>query len=80
LYADSFIGRLDAKAHRKHHQLQVKNLVVEPHVKIEDRLIQALANGIAKFAKDHDCDSLSFQRSTPTTLIGPLNTAVEKLL
>ncbi len=80
LYGDSFIGRLDAKAHRKHHQLQVKNLVLEPHVKIEDRLIQALANGIAKFAKDHDCDSLSFQRSTPTTLIGPLNTAVEKLL
>jgi len=80
LYGDSLIGRLDAKAHRKHHQLQVNNLVLEPHVKVEDQLIQALASGIAKFAKDHECYSFSFQRATPKTLIAPLNAAVEKIL
>ena len=80
LYGDSLIGRLDAKAHRKQHQLQVNNLVIEPHVTIDDQLIQALARGITAFANDHDCDSFSFQRSTPKTLVVPLNAAVEKLL
>ena len=80
LYGDSLIGRLDAKAHRKHNQLRVNNLVLEPHVKVEDQLIQTLASGIAKFAKDHDCDSFSFQRSTPKTLVAPISATVEKLL
>ena len=80
LYGDSLIGRLDAKAHRKHHLLQVNNLVLEPHVKIEDQLIQALASGIAKFAKDHECYSFSFQRATPKALVAPLNAAVKKIL
>jgi len=80
LYGDALIGRLDAKAQRKHKQLQVNNLVLEPHVAVEDQLIQALATGISRFAKNHDCDSFSFQRSTPKTLIAPLNAAVEKLL
>jgi uncharacterized protein len=80
LYGDSLIGRLDAKAHRKHHQLQVNNLVLEPDAKADDQLIQALASGIAKFAKDHDCDSFSFHQSTPKTLAAPLGAVVEKLL
>ena len=80
LYGDSLVGRLDAKAHRKHHKLQVNNLVLEPHVKVEDPLIQALARGIAKFANDHECYSFSFQRATPKTLVAPLNAAVKKIL
>ena len=80
LYGDSLVGRLDAKAHRKHHQLQVNNLVLEPHVKVEDQLIEALARGIAKFAKDHECYSFSFRRATPKILVAPLNVAVKKKL
>ncbi len=80
LYGDSFVGRLDAKAHRKHNQLQVNNLVLEPHVEVDDQLIQALASGIARFAHDHDCNSFALQRSTPKKLVTPLNAAVEKLL
>ncbi|MDC0068474.1 winged helix DNA-binding domain-containing protein [Gammaproteobacteria bacterium] len=80
LYGDSLVGRLDAKAHRKHHQLQVNNLVLEPHVKVEDQLIQALAHGIAKLANDHECHSCSFQQATPNTLVAPLKAAIKKIL
>ncbi len=80
LYGDSLIGRLDAKAHRKHRLLQVNNLALEPHVKIEDQLIQALASGIAKFAKGHECYSFAFQRATPKALVAPLKAAVERIL
>ena len=80
LYGDSLIGRLDAKAHRKHRQLQVNNLMLESHVRIDDRLIQALVRGIVKFAKDHECDSFSFHSSIPKILVAPLNAAVENIL
>ena len=80
LYGHSLIGRLDAKAHRKHRQLQVNNLMLESHVRIDDRLIQALVKGIVKFAKDHECDSFSFHSSIPKILVAPLNAAVENIL
>lgn len=80
LYGDSLIGRLDAKANRKHRQLQVNNLMLESHVRIDDRLIQALVRGIVKFAKDHECDSFSFHSSIPKILVAPLNAAVENIL
>jgi uncharacterized protein YcaQ len=80
LYGDSLIGRLDAKAHRKHRQLQMNNLMLESHVSIDDRLIQALVRGIVKFAKDHECDSFSFHSSIPKILVAPLNAAVENIL
>ena len=80
LYGDSLIGRLDAKAHRKHRQLQMNTLMLESHVSIDDRLIQALVRGIVKFAKDHECDSFSFHSSIPKILVAPLNAAVENIL
>jgi|TARA_B110000091_G_scaffold199262_1_gene228909 uncharacterized protein YcaQ len=80
LYGDSLIGRLDAKAHRKHRQLQMNNLMLESHVSIDDRLIQDLVRGIVKFAKDHECDSFSFHSSIPKILVAPLNAAVENIL
>ncbi len=68
LYGDTLVGRLDAKAQRKINHLEVRNLVLEDKVKINDDLIAALKQGLLRFAQGNECKSISVLKTTPGSL------------
>ncbi|MCH7743741.1 MAG: YcaQ family DNA glycosylase [Proteobacteria bacterium] len=76
LYGDALVGRLDAKAERKINHLEVRNLVLEDKVKINDDLMVALKQGLLKFSKNNLCQSISVLQTTPTRLKKILNRAL----
>ena len=76
LYGDALVGRLDAKAERKINHLEVRNLVLEDKVKINDDLMAALKQGLLKFSKNNLCQSISVLQTTPTRLKKILNRAL----
>ncbi len=68
LYGDEIIGRVDTKAERKISNLEIRNLVLESGVKLDDELIQALIEGLTRFATDNNCNSLTLLRASPRQL------------
>ncbi|MFT5012917.1 MAG: hypothetical protein ACJAX5_000307 [Patiriisocius sp.] len=55
LLGDSFIGRMDCKAHRDKGLLVVKNIWLEPKVKVDDQLCLQFAVAIKGYADDLSC-------------------------
>ena len=68
LWGDRFIGRLDPKADRAKGKLLIKNLALEPWVKIDDALIEALKNKLMDFAHFNGCEEIEIQKSEPGIL------------
>ena len=68
LYGDELIGRMDAKAERKTANLEVRNLVLEDGVKINDGLLFALQDGLSRFSVDNKCDSIQVIKTHPEKL------------
>jgi uncharacterized protein YcaQ len=68
LYGDKLIGRMDAKAERKTANLEVRNLVLEDKIKLDDGMLIALQDGLSRFAQDNKCDSISVNRTHPEKL------------
>ncbi len=68
LYGDALMGRLDAKAERKIDHLEIRNLVMEDKVKINDNLIAALKLGLLRFSEDNKCKSISVLKTIPKSL------------
>ncbi len=69
LYKNALIGRLDAKAHRKEKRFEVKALHLEPGVKIDDELLNALNAVIERCAAWHRTPEVVIQRSDPEGLV-----------
>lgn len=76
LWGDEFVGRLDAKADRKNHRFEIRNLVLEDHIKITDSLLGSLARGLQIFIERHQCDQFEIHKTTPASL----KTALRKRL
>lgn len=76
LYGDELIGRLDAKAERKIANLEIRNLVLEDKVKLDDNLLFALQDGLYLFSQDNKCGSISVLKTLP----GKLKTTLVKNL
>ncbi len=68
LYGDELIGRLDAKAERKVANLEIRNLVLEDKVRLDDNLVSALREGLSIFSDDNQCDTISVVRAEPERL------------
>jgi uncharacterized protein YcaQ len=68
LYGDALIGRLDAKAERKVGNLEIRNLVLEEKVKMNDNLLVALKQGLLRFAENNQCRSISVLKTRPESL------------
>jgi uncharacterized protein len=68
LYGDALVGRMDAKAERKTSHLEIRNLVIEDKVNIDDRLIAALKQGLLGFATNNQCQSISLLHTRPVKL------------
>lgn len=68
LYGDELIGRMDAKAERKTANLEIRNLVLEDKVKVDDRLLFALQSGLSQFSEDNQCHSTTLIKTHPEKL------------
>ncbi len=73
LYGTEFIGRMDPKAHRDKHLLEIKNIVFEPSVKITDALVGKLKAKIKAFTIFNDCNNFLVKNSEPSFLHKVLN-------
>lgn len=58
LLGDTFIGRMDCKAHRDKGLLVIKNIWLEPKVKIDDQLSLQFATAIKAYAEDLSCTEI----------------------
>ena len=65
LYGTEFIGRIDPKAFREKKLLEIRNLCLEPTVKISDQLIHAIKSKLTNFATFNHCDRFIVTKSTP---------------
>jgi uncharacterized protein len=79
LYRDTFIGRMDCKAHRKIRQLEIKSLHLEAHKFDEDLLMTAFVEAITKFCQFQNCDSVSLTKAHPNHLTQGLRSALESV-
>ena len=68
LYGDELIGRMDTKAIRSKGELLIRNIVLEPQIKITDQLMYCLGRGITVFAIDNHCTAASISRASPSLL------------
>ncbi|GJM30009.1 MAG: hypothetical protein DHS20C17_26440 [Cyclobacteriaceae bacterium] len=73
LYGTHFIGRMDPKAFRDKKVLVIRNLVIEPSIKLEDRLIYQLKSKLQAFAEFNQCDKYEITKTTPGVLKSALS-------
>ena len=73
LYGTDFIGRMDPKAHRDKKLLEIRNLVMEPGVKLNERLIYDLKSKLLQFADFNGCMEYRISKSNPGFLKSALS-------
>ena len=69
----ALVGRLDAKAHRASGVFEVKSLVLEPGIRINDRMTHDIALALWHCARWHGCPAIDVVRTEPAgfgTLLG----------
>jgi len=66
------VGRLDAKAHRKQKQMEVKALYLEPGVALTDELVRDLKQTLDRFTAWHGMESLTITAADPADLLEAL--------
>lgn len=72
LHRGRLVGRLDAKAHRQARMFEVKMIELETDVVVSERLTDAIAAAIARFANWHGAERLAWQTVRPRGLAAPL--------
>jgi uncharacterized protein YcaQ len=78
LWADTFVGRLDAKADRKAGVLIARSVWLEPDGPIGDGLLAALAQELHAFAAFNECERIAIERVMPGSAAVGLRRAVER--
>ncbi|MCC6729367.1 MAG: YcaQ family DNA glycosylase [Chthonomonadales bacterium] len=68
LFEGRFVGRMDVRADRPTLALLVRNLSMEPGVRIDAELVDALADRIAEFAAFNRCGQVRVERADPGDL------------
>ena len=61
----ALVGRIDAKAHRRAGSFELKNLVLEPGVRITDRFVRDVAGALQRLANWHGCPQVVLQACEP---------------
>jgi uncharacterized protein len=61
----ALVGRIDAKAHRRAGSFELKNLVLEPGVRITDRFVRDVAGALQRLANWHGCPQVVLQACQP---------------
>ena len=76
LYGDELIGRADMKADRQSGALMVRNLVLEDQIAPNESLLSALAQGLILFARAHQSEYVSIEKTRPLKLKAQLTTLI----
>ena len=79
LHRGRLVGRLDAKAHRGEGLFEVKSIELEPGVKIEPRLLAALAQTLLDTARWHGTPQVRVVRSRPAAFARSLRAELHRL-
>jgi hypothetical protein len=69
---------VDAKAHRKVGVFELKSLVLEPGVRVSDRLVRDLAAAFVRCARWHGCPQVVLARAEPAGIAVPLAIALRE--
>jgi hypothetical protein len=69
LHRDALVGRLDAKANRQGGIFEVRNLVFEPGIEVDDNLASSLADALKACAGWHATTQLIFRCPVPDPLL-----------
>jgi len=77
LWNGRFVGRLDAKAERKHQTFAIRNLVFEPGFEEYEALEPALVDALHRFAAFNGCDSIRVEKTEPRKIKAPLVRALK---
>jgi len=77
LHSGVLVGRLDAKAHRKHGLFEVKALHLEPGVPVSDSLVAGISGAVHDCAGWHGTPEVLVRRSDPPELAEVLTISAE---
>jgi uncharacterized protein YcaQ len=80
LFGEEIVGRLDPKAKRKTATLAVRQLVVDPSCKDNERLIGALGRALCDLARFNGCRRVVLESVRPAWIAAPLRRAIGTLL
>ncbi len=61
----ALVGRIDAKAHRRGGIFELKNLVLEPGVRVSERFVRDVAGAVQRLANWHGCPLVQMQACEP---------------
>jgi uncharacterized protein YcaQ len=75
----ALVGRLDAKAHRRTGEFEVKTLYLEPGVRPSAALARDLAGALVRCAAWHDTPDVQIRKSQPTGFARALKSAIATL-
>jgi len=76
LHRGSFVGRLDAKAHRREGVFEVKSFHLEAGIKVTDELIADVTSALRECAAWHKTPEVVIRRSAPKPLAARLQKAL----
>ena len=79
LFRDSFVGRMDCKAHRQSRLLEIKSLHLQGDSLDDGVLIDSLVEALEDFASFQNCDSIKIGRVSPKNLASPLRARIKQL-
>ncbi len=77
LFGDTFIGRIDCKAHRKEKRLEIINLHIENQNLGIELWVKSFVETISRFATFNGCESLKLTKVNPHKLSSTLKRAIE---
>lgn len=77
LYRDTFMGRMDCKAHRKERLLEIKSLYLEQHGFDKEPLLKAFVRAIQSFCQFQECDQVRLIDVHSKSLENPLRRALK---
>ncbi len=66
LYGDSFVGRVDCKAHRDRQTLELIQLHIEPSAKLSATLLDTLIREIKEFVRFNNCNTVQLTKVSPS--------------
>jgi uncharacterized protein YcaQ len=64
---------MDPKAHRDRKVLEIRNLVIEPGIKVSEKLIHDLKTKLSDFATFNNCSEYTITKSKPEYLKSALS-------
>src|SRR5690606_6139139 len=77
MFGDTFIGKIDCKAHRKESQFEIIHLHIENQTIDHELWIESFVKSVRQFATFNGCESLKLTQVSPSKLSDTLERAIQ---